>query len=90
MVILTDHAARERDDLAAMAAPTTDGDHCVDVVQDLRNKLRAAQNRERDLHQHLLFHLQGRRVDIMRLCVYDPQLTVISILVCSSVPLRVQ
>lgn len=31
-------------------------------MQDLRDKLRAAQNRERDLHQHLLFHLQGVRI----------------------------
>ena len=42
-----------------MTAPSTGGGHSVDVVQDLRDKLRAAQNRERDLHKHLLFHLQG-------------------------------
>lgn len=29
------------------------------VVEDLRDKLKAAAVRERQLHQHLLFHMQG-------------------------------
>lgn len=43
--------------------------HSVDLVKELRDRLRAAESRERELHHHLIFHLQG--VEMSRTVVYS-------------------